>query len=176
MIVWCYDYYSEHGIKKLKCNNSIIKILKKNNFIKPKLVLGLLISVLVLSTNINYFSKVAAETGIGKDVFKVVVSLFGITNSTKDIVTIVNVDNQTKVKVYNAKNPETEGLDKVSYTITFPNLNVEDGKPYKVCTVSVEDFKLKCNNGNNSPLNRPEFVDIHVSGKESSGENKSRQD
>ena len=103
-------------------------------------------------------------------------SLFGITNSTKDIVTIVNVDDQTKVKVYNPENPETEGSDKVSYTVTFPNLNVEDGKPYKVCTVSVEDFKLKCNNGNNSPLNRPEFVDIHVSGKESSGENKSRQD
>jgi hypothetical protein len=53
---------------------------------------------------------VEAETGVGKDVFKVVVSLFGISNSTKDIVTIVNVDDQTKVKEYNAEDPENEGL------------------------------------------------------------------
>jgi hypothetical protein len=114
-------------------------------------------------TNFSVFSKAEAETGIGKDVFKVIVSLFGISNSTKDIVTIVNVGDQTKVKVYSAEDPETEGLDRVSYTITFPNLAVDDGDPYNVCTVSVDDFKLNCEEGSNSPLNRPEFVDIDVS-------------
>jgi hypothetical protein len=114
-------------------------------------------------TNFSVFSNAEAETGIGKDVFKVIVSLFGISNSTKDIVTIVNVGDQTKVKVYNAEDPETEGLDRVSYTITFPNLAVDDGDPYNVCTVSVDDFKLNCEEGSNSPLNRPEFVDIDVS-------------
>jgi hypothetical protein len=114
-------------------------------------------------TNFSVFSKAEAETGIGKDVFKVIVSLFGISNSIKDIVTIVNVGDQTKVKVYNAEDPETEGLDRVSYTITFPNLAVDDGDPYNVCTVSVDDFKLNCEEGSNSPLNRPEFVDIDVS-------------
>lgn len=114
-------------------------------------------------TNFSVFSKAEAETGIGKDVFKVIVSLFGISNSTKDIVTIVNVVDQTKVKVYNAEDPETEGLDRVSYTITFPNLAVDDGDPYNVCTVSVDHFKLNCEEGSNSPLNRPEFVDIDVS-------------
>ena len=29
--------------------------------------------------------------------------------------------------------------------------------------MSVDDFKLKCKEGNNSPLDRPEFVDIKVS-------------
>jgi len=29
--------------------------------------------------------------------------------------------------------------------------------------VSTDNFKLKCENGNNSPLDRPEFVDINVS-------------
>jgi hypothetical protein len=114
-------------------------------------------------TNFSVFSNAEAETGIGKDVFKVIVSLFGISNSTKDIVTIVNVGDQTKVKVYNAEDPETEGLDRVSYTITFPNLAVDDGDPYNVCTVSVDDFKLNCEEGSNSPLNRPEFVDLDVS-------------
>jgi hypothetical protein len=113
-------------------------------------------------------AKATAETGVGKDVFKVIVTLFGITNSTKDITTIVNVKDQTKVKVFNAENPESEVEDKVSYTMTFPNLTVDDGDPYSVCTVSVEDFELNCVEGNNSPLNRPEFVDIDVSGGGSS--------
>jgi hypothetical protein len=133
----------------------------KTYLTKP-IITTMLIFVLFV-TNFSVFSKAEAETGIGKDVFKVIVSLFGISNSTKDIVTIVNVGDQTKVKVYNAEDPETEGLDRVSYTITFPNLAVDDGDPYNVCTVSVDDFKLNCEEGSNSPLNRPEFVDIDVS-------------
>jgi hypothetical protein len=37
---------------------------------------------------------------------------------------------------------------------------VNDGDPYTVCTVKVENFKLDCIKGKNSPLNRPEFVDV----------------
>jgi len=106
-------------------------------------------------------SKVIAESGMGKDVFKVVVSLFGITNSTKDIITIVNVGDVTKVKLFNPEN--SEGSDKVSYVFSFPNMSVEDGEPYTVCTVNTDNFKLDCNKGKNSPLNRPEFVDVNVS-------------
>lgn len=122
----------------------------------------------IVLVNANLLAKATAETGVGKDVFKVIVTLFDITNSTKDITTIVNVKDQTKVKVFNAENPESEVEDKVSYTMTFPNLTVDDGDPYSVCTVSVEDFELNCVEGNNSPLNRPEFVDIDVSGGGSS--------
>jgi hypothetical protein len=129
---------------------------------KSVIIITSLIAAIVF-TNVSLFAKVSAESGVGKDVFKVVVSLFGITNSTKDIMTLVNVKDQTKVKLFNAENPESEGQDKVSYTITFPNLSVDDGEPYTVCTVSVEDFELNCTEGNNSPLNRPEFVDINVS-------------
>lgn len=118
----------------------------------------------VVLVNANLLAKATAETGVGKDVFKVIVTLFDITNSTKDITTIVNVKDQTKVKVFNAENPESEVEDKVSYTMTFPNLTVDDGEPYSVCTVSAEDFELNCIEGNNSPLNRPEFVDIDVAG------------
>ena len=118
----------------------------------------------IMLVNANLLAKATAETGVGKDVFKVIVTLFDITNSTKDITTIVNVKDQTKVKVFNAENPESEVEDKVSYTMTFPNLTVDDGEPYSVCTVSAEDFELNCIEGNNSPLNRPEFVDIDVAG------------
>jgi hypothetical protein len=106
---------------------------------------------------------VAAETGIGNNVFKVTVTLFEITNTTKDITTIVNVKDETKIKVFNAENPEAKVNNTVSYVMTFPNLEVNDGEPYTVCTVSVQDFELNCIEGNNSPVNRPEFVDINVS-------------
>jgi hypothetical protein len=127
-------------------------------------LLGLVLSFLFGNIAV---SKVMAESGVGKDVFKVIVTLYGITNSTKDIATIVNVGDDTKVKLYSPENPTTEGSDKVSYTFAYPNMAVEDGETYTVCTMSTDNFKLKCENGKNSPLDRPEFVDIKVSEKSS---------
>jgi hypothetical protein len=134
-----------------------ISTLMVPNYLMKSLIISGLIVAIVLA-NVNLLFKVSAETGQGKDVFKVIVTLFDITNSTKDIVTLVNVNDQTKIKLFNAENPE--GQDKVSYALTFPNLTVNDGDPYTVCTVKVDTFKLDCVKGKNSPLNRPEFVDI----------------
>ena len=155
-------------MKIFKNDYAITTLMKRNYFMRSLIVTSLLIAIAF--TNANLFAKVTGETGIGKDVFKVIVTLYDITNSTKDIITIVNVDDQTKTKVFNAENPETEGQDKESYTITFPNVTVNDGDPYTVCTVSVMDFKLSCKEGNNSPLTRPEFVDIKVPGGGSGNE------
>jgi len=135
-------------------------MLKSNQVGKP-IIIGLLVST-ILVTNVSILGRVRAETGEGKDVFKVIVTLFDITNSTKDVLTLVNVNDQTKVKLFNSQDPTNEGQDKISYTFTFPNLTVEDGDPYTVCTMSTENFKLDCDKGNNSPLDRPEFVDIDV--------------
>jgi hypothetical protein len=137
----------------------VVIIMKKIYAIGSIILSGLIFCSVLASTT----TKAAAETGIGNDVFKVVVTLYDITNSTKDIVTIVNVGDQIKTKVFNPQDPKNEGMDKVSYTITFPNLAVEDGEAYKVCTVSAENLKMKCQEGKNSPLNRPEFVDVKVS-------------
>jgi len=137
-----------------------ISTLMVPNYLMKSLIISGLIVAIVLA-NVNLLFKVSAETGQGKDVFKVIVTLFDITNSTKDIVTLVNVNDQTKIKLFNAENPE--GQDKVSYALTFPNLTVNDGDPYTVCTVKVDTFKLDCIKGKNSPLNRPEFVDIDTS-------------
>ena len=144
--------------------------MDKKYFMKSMIVLGLMLAIVLVNT--NYLPKAKAETGIGKDVFKVIVTLYGITNSTKDITTIVNVKDQTKIKLFNPENPESQVEDKVSYTMTFPDLNVNDGDPYTVCTVSIKDFKIHCIDGKNSPLNRPEFVDINVGG----GSSKSNED
>jgi hypothetical protein len=134
--------------------------MKRNNLVKSMIVTGVTFAIVL--SNVNLLAKVTAETGVGKDVFKVIVTLFDITNSTKDIMTLVNVKDMTKIKLFNAENPESESEDKVSYTMTFPNMSVNDGEPYTVCTVAVQNFELNCIEGNNSPLNRPEFVDINV--------------
>ncbi|MGI8719510.1 MAG: hypothetical protein ACR2KF_03200 [Nitrososphaeraceae archaeon] len=141
---------------------------------KPKI--ALLVTMAIVIANVSLLAQVRAESGVGNDVFKVIVTLFGITNSTKDVVTLVNVEDQTKIKLFNAENPETEGQDKVSYTITFPGIEVQDGDPYTVCTMSAENFKLDCDKGNNSPLNRPEFVDINVGNGDSSENKKQNED
>jgi len=149
--------------------------LLKTNYITKTIIVGLLITA-ILVTNVSLFSRAKAESGVGKDVFKVVVTLFGITNSTKDVLTLVNVEDQTKIKLLNAEDPENQGQDKVSYTMTFPGIEVQDGDPYTVCTMSTDNFKLECNKGNNSPLNRPEFVDINVgSGSTSNEKNQDEQ-
>ena len=144
--------------------------MDKKYFMKSMIVMGFIFAIVLV--NSNFLPKTRAETGVGKDVFKVIVTLYGITNSTKDIATIVNVKDQTKIKLFNPENPEGQLEDKVSYTLTFPNLMVNDGDPYTVCTASVKDFKIHCIDGKNSPLNRPEFVDINVGG----GSNKANED
>ena len=152
----------------LKNYYGIILVLNRNYFTKLTLVGALIISVLF--TNVSLFGSAKAESGEGNDVFKVVVTLFGMTNSTKDVLTLANVKDQTKIKLFNAEDPENQGQDKVSYTLTFPGIEVQDGDPYTVCTMSVKNFKLECDKGNNSPLNRPEFVDINVGGSSTSKE------
>ena len=85
--------------------------MESNHFIKTMIVTSFIFTIVLV--NANLLAKATAETGVGKDVFKVIVTLFDITNSTKDITTIVNVKDQTKVKVFNAENPESEVEDKV---------------------------------------------------------------
>src|ERR1051325_12006368 len=97
----------------------------KINFHAKPIIIGLVITVIFIA-NVSVLGMARAESGEGNDVFKVVVTLFGITNSTKDILTLVNVEDQTKIKLFNAENPQNEGLDKESYTLTFPGINVQD--------------------------------------------------
>ena len=101
--------------------------MDKKYFMKSMIVMGFIFAIVLV--NSNFFPKTRAETGVGKDVFKVIVTLYGITNSTKDITTIVNVKDQTKIKLFNPENPESQVGDKVSYTMTFPDLMVDDGDP-----------------------------------------------
>src|SRR5918995_3351836 len=113
---------------------------------------------------------ILAETGKGKDIFKVITTIFGVDESKGDVVAIVTAkDEQAKVKLFDASGPAvvplnaSEGVGHlIEYVATFPNLTVNSGDEYKACIATVKDLELICKSGNNSPAARPEFVDLSL--------------
>ena len=113
---------------------------------------------------------VRAETGKGTDVFKVIMTIFGLKKSTGQVVAIVTVNNSSKVRVldtsltplYPVKGGNSaEGI--MEFNAAFPNMTVNTGDKYNACILPLRDLKLTCTAGQNSPAPRPEFVDISLS-------------
>ena len=103
-----------------------------------------------------------AETGVGKNIFKVVVSIFGIPKETGDIVAIVNVDGNSRVKTFdfNPTNPSTINGDVLKFVATFPNVVVESGDIYRACVVKLNDMHHYCQERKNSSAKGSEIVEI----------------
>jgi hypothetical protein len=108
------------------------------------------------------------ETGKGTDVFKVILSLFDITPTTGDVVAIVTVNGESKVKTFETSNiavNATTGGGIQQYIATFPNVPVNVGDEYKACALLLADVSadnLLCKTGFNSPAKRPEFIDLSL--------------
>ena len=132
------------------------------------LLIGALLTTTALFT--THLHPIQAETGKGKDVFKVIMTIFGVDESKGDVVAIVTAkDEQAKVKLFDASGPEviplnaTEGGGHlIEYVATFPNFTVNSGDEYKACVATVKNLELICKSGNNSPAARPEFVDLSL--------------
>ena len=110
------------------------------------------------------------ETGIGKDVFKVVVSVFGVTKEMGDIAATVTVNGNSKVKSFDVDGINSQTADPTSsqdvgvieFVATFPNTQVNVGDQYRACVLTLNTMDKYCEEGNNSPAKRPEFVDISM--------------
>jgi hypothetical protein len=141
------------------------------------LLIGTILTSMVLSVVTT--NPVQAETGKGEDVFKVIMTIFGVDKSRGDVVAIVAVNNGEASKVKFLKinaflapsnlttlSPSTinpaAGSDIIEYVATFPNVTVDAGEEYKACVLPVKDLELTCKIGNNSPASRPEFVDLSL--------------
>jgi hypothetical protein len=84
-----------------------------------------------------------AETGQGTDVFRVIMTIFGVDKSKGDIVAIVTVNDGevSRVKFLDAEapyvvsmaNPNTLGVEGglIEYVATFPNVTVNAGDEYE---------------------------------------------
>jgi hypothetical protein len=130
-----------------------------------------------------------AETGKGEDIFKVIMTIFEVDKSKGDVVAIVSVNNgeASKVKFLDSEAPYVVPINSngrsstgtsssshlVEYVATFPNVTVNAGDEYKACVLTTKSLSsdgLVCSTGQNSPANRPEFVDISLNATTSSSD------
>ena len=97
-----------------------------------KLTVVIILVAAIVFSNSNLIRIANAQIANTKDVFKVIVTLSGLTSSTKDILILVNIKDQTKSKIFNAEDPQIKGADKVNYTITFPGSTIDEDDKYTV--------------------------------------------
>lgn len=114
-----------------------------------------------------------AETGKGKDVFKVIMTIFGADKSNGDVVSIVTVNGgeASRVKFLDVDTTTTNPGSIIEYVATFPNVTVNADEQYKACVMPVKTLEPICTTGSNSPALRPEFVDISLNATSTSPEN-----
>jgi hypothetical protein len=123
----------------------------------------------MLNTTPNAFAQTtSSQETEKKDVFKVIMTVQGLDHNTGDIVTIVSVNGESRVKLFDdsktyiqtVKADGTGGI--VEYVATFPNVTIKSGDEYKVCVLTIKDSSLSCETGTNSPALRPEFKDLYL--------------
>ena len=128
-------------------------------------------AVLIVGNNLslNLSKNGYAESGVGKDIFKVIVSIFGMTSETGDIIATATVNGHSKVRVFgvsseNLTSQNSSALAErvLTFAAGFPGLVVNTGDSYKACVITLNDMHIKCDEGHNSPAKRPEFVDISI--------------
>jgi hypothetical protein len=143
----------------------------KNRIAASVLVITTILTlVLTPATTIITTNPTYAETGKGTDVFKVIMTIFGVDKSKGDVIGIVTSNGVAKVKLLDAEAPYVIPLNSsgggggniIEYVATFPNVTVNTGDEYEACVVPVNDLRLICTSGQNSPATRPEFVDISL--------------
>jgi hypothetical protein len=130
-------------------------------------LLGLMATA-VLDTTLNALAQTTTSPEAKKDIFKVIMTVQGLNHKTGDIVTIVSVNGESRVKlfddsktyIHSVKADGTGGL--VEYVATFPNMTTKNGDAYKVCALTIKDSNLICETGTNSPALRPEFKDLYI--------------
>ena len=129
--------------------------------------------VMVLTFTATFkINPILAETGNGDDIFKVIMTIFGIDRSKGDIIAIVTTNNgeASRVKFLESEAPYVVPLNAsavdsgrlVEYVATFPNVTVNAGEEYKACVLATKDLNMICSTGQNSPASRPEFVDLSL--------------
>lgn len=135
------------------------------------------------SLNVGY-AQTASVKG-KEDVFKVIVTLFGIEPTTGNIVTFVTIDNMSKVKAFDAakyyipidttgsynytadsaygSSNGVGGSGIVELNLAFPNAtSIKSGDEFRVCSMVLKDLRMICETGVNTPALRAENVDMYL--------------
>jgi hypothetical protein len=184
------DKISSETVKTLKGlirSMSILAQLKKRRTIKLSVVFAAVIYlVIIASQSVSIVNRAYAETGKGEDIFKVILTIFGVENTRGDVIALVTANNgeASKVKFLGteASKPVSSNMTSLAtapmpassggileYIATFPNITVNSGAEYKACVTTTKNLELLCKTGHNSPASRPEFIDINLDEATASG-------
>ena len=141
------------------------KVPQYHRMIKSAVIFAVLPALFYYATIPFLVNNGFAETGVAKNIFKVIVSIYGITKETGDIVAIVNVDGSSRVKTFdfNPTNPSTYSSingNVLKFVATFPNVVVESGEIYRACVVKLKDMHQYCQERKNSSAKGSEVVEI----------------
>src|SRR5919108_1355194 len=135
------------------------------------LLLGFIVTTTVLNNTTDALAQTtnATEPSEKKDIFKVIMTVQGLDRNSGDIITIVSVNGESRVKLFDDTKTYIHSLNAsdgtgglIEYTATFPNMTVNVGDEYKVCALAIKDSNLIRQTGNNSPALRPEFIDLYM--------------
>ncbi|MDQ3840921.1 MAG: hypothetical protein M3297_16835, partial [Thermoproteota archaeon] len=103
-------------------------------------------------TNFVTVQQTHAETGQGDDIFRVIMTIFGVDKSRGDVVALVTVNNGEASKVRFLDSDIAAGSGGIiEYVATFPNVTVNAGEQYQPCVLPVKTLDPICTTGNNSP-------------------------
>lgn len=138
-------------------------------FLSASLLAFMATSILTIGPNALAQGIPTSETEKKKDIFKVIMTIQGLNHDSGDIITIVSVNEESRVKLFddsktyiNSVNASDGTGGIIEYVATFPNMTVAVGEDYKVCALTIKDSNLICQTGNNSPALRPEFIDLYI--------------
>ncbi|MGA7541756.1 MAG: hypothetical protein WBW34_01725 [Nitrososphaeraceae archaeon] len=138
-------------------------------FLSASLVAFMATSILNVGPNALAQGIPSSETEKKKDIFKVIMTIQGLNHDSGDIITIVSVNEESRVKLFDDSKTYIHSVNAsdgtggiIEYVATFPNMTVGVGEDYKVCALTIKDSNLICQTGNNSPALRPEFIDLYI--------------
>src|SRR5215211_8013370 len=164
---------------------SLFTTATKNRPVAIITVIAIIITMSVQSSlNVGYAQTTSVKEK--EDVFKVIVTLFGIEPTTGNIVTFVTIDNMSNVKAFDAakyyipidtttasynstinavhgSSNGVEGSGIVELNLAFPNAtSIKSGDEFRVCSMVLKDLRMVCETGVNTPALRAENVDMYL--------------
>jgi hypothetical protein len=163
---------------------SLFKTTTKNHPVAIITVIAIIITMSVQSSlHAGYTQTMSVKER--EDVFKVIVTLFGVEPTTGNIVTFVTIDNMSNVKAFdaakyyipidttessdntiNATHGSSNGIEGsgiVELNLAFPNAtSIKSGDEFRACSIVVKDLRMVCETGVNTPALRAENVDMHL--------------
>ncbi len=148
---------------------SIIYIFEVYNKWKVTLLAFSFITFCCLSLTLMVYAEpisppVVNVIAIQKEIFRVGIALFGVDNQTRNVFSLVKVDNQTVSRLLNPARDDMSDHDGVVESIfSFTNRTVPIGTPFTACILVVDTANYTCAKGYNSPSpTRTEFAQFSL--------------